>query len=182
MTTACETSTRWPCRYLPLALRKKAFNLTHGLSHPSGHAPHPKSQGIQTTWGANFTSSLWHSLVTSLGTKVNHTATYNPEANGMVEHLHLSLKAALTTKYQDERWRKELPWILLALRTFPHSAFNASPAEALYRQSLAIPADVLQDPTQPTTCSGVRRALEQIMPAKTTYESARKAYVLEELG
>ncbi|XP_066958903.1 uncharacterized protein [Macrobrachium rosenbergii] len=134
------------------------------------------------TWGANFTSSLWHSLAISLGTKVNHTATYIPEVNGMVKHLHLYLKAALTTKCQDKRWRKELLWVLLALRTSLHSAFNASPAEALYRQSLAIPADVLQDPAQPTTPSGVRRALGQIMPAKTTYEPARKAYVLEETG
>ncbi|XP_066963219.1 uncharacterized protein [Macrobrachium rosenbergii] len=36
-TIGCEMSTGRPRRYLPLALRRKAFNLAHHLSHLSGH-------------------------------------------------------------------------------------------------------------------------------------------------
>ncbi|XP_066947125.1 uncharacterized protein [Macrobrachium rosenbergii] len=106
-------------------------------------------------------SALWSSLATSLGTKIKHMAAYNPEANGMIEQFHCPLKAVLKTKCQDRRWRKELPWILLGLRTVPHAAFSTSPVEALYRQSIAIKADVFQKTTGPTTPTDVCRALNK---------------------
>ncbi|XP_066947115.1 uncharacterized protein [Macrobrachium rosenbergii] len=93
----------------------------------------------------------------------------------------LALKASLTARCQVRSWRKELPWVLLGLRTTPHTAFNASPAEVLYSQALTLPADVFQDQTTPTSPSDTRKAVEQIMPAKTTYHVTRKVYVPSEL-
>ncbi|XP_066945216.1 uncharacterized protein [Macrobrachium rosenbergii] len=113
-----------------------------------------------------------------LWAKIKRTAAYNPEAIGIIEQFHSSLKVALTVKCQDGRWRKELPWILLGLRKAPHAAFNVLPVEALYRQSLA---DFFQNPTQPTTPSDVRRVLKQIMSEKRTYHAARKVYMFEEI-
>ncbi|XP_066987484.1 uncharacterized protein [Macrobrachium rosenbergii] len=99
----------------------------------------------------------------------------------MVERLHRSLKSALIARCQGGRRRKELPWVLLGLRAAPHTAFNTSPAEELYSQALTILADVFQDTTEPTTLPDVHRTLENIMPAKTTYDVARKKYVPEDL-
>ncbi|XP_066958875.1 uncharacterized protein [Macrobrachium rosenbergii] len=124
--------------------------------------------------GANFTSALWNALTDSLVTKIIHTMAYNPEVSSIIERLHRSLKASVTARCQDWGWRKELPWVLLGLRTSPHTAFKASPAEALYSQSLILPADVFQHPMSPTSKSDTHKALERIMSAKMTYHMARK--------
>ncbi|XP_066953357.1 uncharacterized protein [Macrobrachium rosenbergii] len=109
-------------------------------------------------------------------------ATHNLEANGMLELFHHSWKAVLTPQCQDRMWKKELLWILLGLRKVPHAALNTSPAEALCGQSLATPANVSQTLTELTTPSDVSRALKQIMPDKTTYNTARKVHFPKELG
>ncbi|XP_066964275.1 uncharacterized protein [Macrobrachium rosenbergii] len=141
---------------------------------------HGAQQYITSIRGANFTSTLWSSITTSLGTKHIHTTAYNPEMNGMVEQLHHSLKSALTTRCQGWSWRKELPWVLLGLRTTPHTVFSTLLAEALYSQTLTIPADIFQDMTEPTTFPDVHRALENVMQAKTTYYVVKKDYVPED--
>ncbi|XP_066950705.1 uncharacterized protein [Macrobrachium rosenbergii] len=110
--------------------------------------------------GANFTSTLWNALADSLGTKVIHTVAYSPEANGVIERLQRSLKASLTSRCQGRSWRKELPWVLLGLRTSPLEAFNTSPVGALYGQSLTLPVDVFQHPTRPTSPSYTRKELK----------------------
>ncbi|XP_066982011.1 uncharacterized protein [Macrobrachium rosenbergii] len=115
----------------------------------------------------------------SLGWRI-HTI-FSAKANSIIERLHRLLKAYLTTRFQGGSWRKELPWDLLGLRMSPHAAFNVSPAEALYGQSLTLPADIFQQPISPTSPSDTRKALERIMPAKTTYHMAREVYVPNEL-
>ncbi|XP_066963914.1 uncharacterized protein [Macrobrachium rosenbergii] len=102
---------------------------------------------------------------------------YNPEANDIIERLHLLLTASVTARCQGRSWGKELPLVLLGVRTTPHMAFNASPPEALYGQSLTLPADVFQDPMSSTSPSNTCKALKQIMLAKTMYHMARKVYV-----
>ncbi|XP_066957956.1 uncharacterized protein [Macrobrachium rosenbergii] len=131
--------------------------------------------------GANFMSSLWNALADSLGTKIVHTTAYNPEANHIIERLRQSLKTSLTARCQGGSWRKELPWVLPGLRTSPHVAFDTSPAEALYRQALTLLPDIFQQPMSPTSPSDIHKALEQTMPAKTTYNMARKIYVSNEM-
>lgn len=114
---------------------------------------HGIPQVITSDRGANFTSSLWHALADSFGTKIVHTTAYNPEANSIIKSLHQSLKSSLTTRCQGGSWGKEPPWVLPDLRTSPHAAFHASPAEALYGQALTLLADIFQHPTSPTTPS-----------------------------
>ncbi|XP_066960695.1 uncharacterized protein [Macrobrachium rosenbergii] len=115
------------------------------------------------------------------GIKDNTHGGHNSEANGIIERLHRLLKASLTAGCQGRRWRKELPWVLLDLRTTLHAALNTSPAEALYGQALTLPADVFQDQTSPTFPSDTRKAVERKMPATTTYHGTREVYVPSEL-
>ncbi|XP_066961093.1 uncharacterized protein [Macrobrachium rosenbergii] len=111
----------------------------------------------------------------------NKDGTHNPEANGIIKRLHQSLKASLTARCQGGSWRKELPWVLLGLRTSPHSSFDASSAESLYEQALTLPGDIFQHLMSLTSPSDICKALEPIMPAKTTYDMAKKLYVPNEL-
>ena len=51
---------------------------------------------LTTDRGAQFTSALWKSLSSLLGTHHIRTTSYHPAANGMVERLHRLLKSALS--------------------------------------------------------------------------------------
>ncbi|XP_066947067.1 uncharacterized protein [Macrobrachium rosenbergii] len=225
-TITCEMSIRYPRPYLLLGLRKKAFNLAHNLSYPSGRSTaqtlsewyiwwgikadikkntrwpevipvrqqtaescvktlidwvsrHEALQYITSDRGANFTSTLWSSLAASLWTKCIHTTAYNPEANSMVEQLHHFLKSALTAICQGGSWREELPWVFLGLRTarsIQHITGRSTLLPSINNTSI-----LFQNTTEPTTLPDVRRALENIMLAKTTYNVARNEYIPEDL-
>lgn len=69
--------------------------------------------------GAQFTSELWNAMARSLGTQPYPTTAYNPQANGLCERFHRSLKAALRASLTDGAWVDRLPWALLGLRTAP---------------------------------------------------------------
>ncbi|XP_066965676.1 uncharacterized protein [Macrobrachium rosenbergii] len=76
-----------------------------------------------------------------MGTTLHSTMAYNPAANGMVERVHHSLKAALMARCTNEKWKEQLPWVLLGIRTAPKANDNASPAEKVYRETLAVPGE-----------------------------------------
>ena len=49
--------------------------------------------------GRQFTSYLWKEMSEFLGTKLSYTTEYHPEASGMVERVHRTVKTTL--KYND---------------------------------------------------------------------------------
>ena len=51
--------------------------------------------------GRQFISSLWSEMARSLGTQLHRTTSYHPQANGMVERFHRSLKASLRARLHD---------------------------------------------------------------------------------
>ena len=102
---------------------------------------------ITSDRGAVFTSTLWSQLAKRLGISTTTTAAYNPEANGMVERFHRSLKAALMSRCSSERWKAELPWVMLGLRTTPKDVDDHSPAERVYGDALTVPADFFRQST-----------------------------------
>ena len=53
---------------------------------------------ITSDRGSVFTSNLWSQLAQRLGISTTTTTAYNPEANGMVERFHRTLKAALMSR------------------------------------------------------------------------------------
>lgn len=69
--------------------------------------------------GPQFTSQLWASVAQLLGTTLHHTTAYHPQANGLVERFHRYLKSALRARLTGPNWTKELPWVLLGIRTAP---------------------------------------------------------------
>ncbi|KAK3780503.1 hypothetical protein RRG08_012459 [Elysia crispata] len=53
---------------------------------------------ISSDRGAQFTSSLWSEIAARLGVKLHHTSAYHPQANGMIERFHRTLKTLLKAR------------------------------------------------------------------------------------
>ena len=108
---------------------------------------------ISSDRGSQFTSSLWNDLAHRLGVKLHHTSAYHPQANGMIERFHRSLKTALKARLTGLNWVEELPWVLLGLRYAPKQEFGYSSAELVYGESLTVPGEFIppgftNDPAQ----------------------------------
>jgi hypothetical protein len=60
------------------------------------------------------------------------TTADHPESNVAVERLHRHLKDALRACAAAATWSKELPFVLLGLRTQPREDTGLSPPEAVF--------------------------------------------------
>ena len=67
--------------------------------------------------GCQFESSLRQQLMQTLGSKRIRTTAYHPIANGLVEHFHCQLKAALKASLDPTNWVDMLPKVLLKICT-----------------------------------------------------------------
>ncbi|KAK3712545.1 hypothetical protein RRG08_002874 [Elysia crispata] len=98
---------------------------------------------ISSDRGSQFTSSLWTEIAARLGVKLHHTSAYHPQANGMIERFHRTLKTALKARLIGPNWVEELPWVLLGLRTTPKEDLGYSSAELVYGEPLTIPGELV---------------------------------------
>ena len=101
------------------------------------------------------------------GIHLSRTTALHPAANGLVERMHRSLKAAIMCRTQ-ERWTEALPLVLLGMRTAFKEDLQASVSELLYGEPLRIPGELLAapptngDPSELIT--QFRRHFEQLRP------------------
>ncbi|KAK3789880.1 hypothetical protein RRG08_060433 [Elysia crispata] len=93
--------------------------------------------------GSQFTSSLWSEIATRLGVKLHHSSAYHPQANGMIESFHRTLKTALKARISGQSWIEELPWVSLGLKTTPKEDLGYSSAELVYGEPLTIPGELV---------------------------------------
>ncbi len=98
---------------------------------------------ITSDRGASFTSQLWACMSDTLGIALKPTTAYHPQANGVLERFHRTLKTALKACLANANWSMELPWVLLGLHTAPKAALGCSPAQLVYGRHLHIPGRVL---------------------------------------
>ena len=100
---------------------------------------------IITDQGRQFTSSLWRELSHLLGIRPSTTTAYHPQANGMVERLHRTLKERLMSRALagTAGWMDNLPLVLLGLRTSVRQDSLCSPADVVYGSHLRLPGDLL---------------------------------------
>ena len=131
---------------------------------------------ITSDRGSVFTSALWSRLANRLGISTTTTTSYNPEANGIVERLHRTLKAALMSRCTSESWKTELPWVLLGLRTTPKDIDDHAPAEKVYGDNLTVPADFFRQSAD-LPLPELRDVVNRFIPCRQTYSTSRTTYV-----
>ena len=85
---------------------------------------------------SQFTSSLWSEIAARLGVKLHHSSAYHPQANGMIERFHRTLKTAIKARLIG-------PWVFLGLRTTPKEDLGYSLAELVYGEPLTIPGELV---------------------------------------
>ncbi|XP_066940990.1 uncharacterized protein [Macrobrachium rosenbergii] len=98
--------------------------------------------------------------------------------NGMIERAHCSLKAALMARCINERWKEQLPWVLLGLCTAPKANGNASPAEKVYWKTLAIPGEFFLPSTNgaDTPLPRLRELAQKFKPCHKTFTDRTTTY------
>ena len=100
---------------------------------------------VTTDRGAQFTSQLWHTALQRMGIRVSATTAYHPQANGVMERFHQTLKNTLRCAIRSSRsWTRSLPWVLLGLRNAPRTDTATSTAKILYGTPL-VPGQCFQD-------------------------------------
>ena len=106
---------------------------------------------LTTDRGRQFESTLWSTAMHILGIKRTRTTAYHPIANGLVERLHRTLKAALRT--HTSRWTEALPLVLLGMRSAVKADFSCSSAEMVYGTQLRLPGEFLTSSSSASSCS-----------------------------
>ena len=120
---------------------------------------------ITSDRGAQFTSDAWKRAVARLGINTSTTTTYHPQANGLVERFHRTLKNALRCSVRaSSSWTRSLPWVMLGLRNAPKSDTSTSTAEVVFGTPLRVPGLCFQDGQSPgrTVKEQLQRANENV--------------------
>ena len=127
--TIIDRSTRWP-EAVPME-ETSTMSCANALLN-SWVSRFGLPEQMTSDRGSVFTSDIWSSLAKLLGVNLHYTTAYHPQANGMVERWHRTLKASLTARCSGSDWHTQLPWVLLGLRTMPKEGLNHSAAEMVY--------------------------------------------------
>ncbi|KAL4088886.1 hypothetical protein QTP88_023970 [Uroleucon formosanum] len=136
---------------------------------------------ITTDQGRQFESGLMQALNTTFGIQHVRTSPYHPQANGLVERLHRTLKAALTA-HESPHWSQHLPIVLLALRNTVKPDVAATPAELVYGMTLRLPGELFHAATQeanaPDFVVALRNSMTLLRPTPgTNHDSSRRVFV-----
>ena len=100
---------------------------------------------ITTDRGAQFQSSLFQEFSNLLGVKHIKTTAYHPQANGLIERFHRSLKTFLAARTDSANWVDELPLILFAWRNTDKEDIGCSPTELIFGTPLSLPGEYFND-------------------------------------
>ncbi|XP_023239035.1 uncharacterized protein LOC111637698, partial [Centruroides sculpturatus] len=135
--------------------------------------------------GRQFESDLFHVLSTTLGIKQICTTPYHPAANGMVERLHRTLKAALRCHGGDD-WANVLPTVLLGLRTAFKEDIQAATAEMIYGENLRLQGEFFTpsryNPNPANFVGHLKTTMEKLRPTPTRQPNRTTCFVHEELN
>ena len=94
-------------------------------------------------------SAVWTGVCRELGISPSRMTAYHPQANGMIERFHRSLKVSLRARAAGSKWVQHLPLVLLGLRTVPKEDTGFCSAEAVYGLGLCVPGNFLRIPEFP---------------------------------
>ena len=91
--------------------------------------------------GRQFESQLFHNLAKLCEIHLCRTSPHHSAANGLVETLHRTLKAAIMC-HADEQWTEALQLVLLGIRTAYKEDLQSSEAEIVYGEPMPVPGEL----------------------------------------
>lgn len=102
---------------------------------------HGVSISIISDRDSRFTSDLWRSLQTALGTRLDMSIAYHPQTDGQSERTIQTLEDMLRACIIDfgKGWEKYLPLAEFSYNNSYHTSLKAAPFEALYGQKCRSP-------------------------------------------
>ncbi|XP_068087027.1 uncharacterized protein [Anabrus simplex] len=141
---------------------------------------------IVTDQGKQFESELFRDLTKLCGVKVQHTTSYHPQANGKLERLHRTLKAAIRA-HKYPRWTQSLPTVLLSLRAAIREDSNYSLAEMAYGTTIRLPGVFFEHSVQlqcnpDTFVTQLRDHIKHLKPAKPRTVTSRSTFIHKDLS
>lgn len=155
--TIIDRFTRWP-EAIPLKDTTSTACARAMVSHWIARFGVPLD--LTSDRGPQFTSQLWKSVSDLFGITLHHTTSYHPQSNGLVERFHRHLKSALRARLTGPDWCRELPWVLLGIRTTPKEDLGCSSAEMVFGAPLTVPGDFI--PNFPDSAINSDHSLRQL--------------------
>ena len=178
--TVIDRSTRWP-EATPMEDATAASCASALLNSWISRFGVPEH--ITSDRGSTFTAELLKEQSTLMGAGLHHTTAYHPEANGIVERSHRTLKAALTARCTGHQWTSHLPWVLLGLRTAPKEGLDVSAAEMVYGEQLTVPGEFFprDQSTDDVNVQKLRETVGRFAPCRPIRVQQRHTYVPRDL-
>lgn len=179
--TCIDRYTRWPEAFpLPdMRTETVAAALYSGWISRFGVPAH-----ITTDRGTQFRSELFRTLTRKFGIHLSHTNAYHPQANGLIERWHRSLKQAIMC-HTSVHWTLALPSVLLGLRSAFKKDLNCSSAELVYGETLRLPGQFFVPPENDNLESDFLKKLRDhiavLRPVPTSNHSKQRTFVFKDL-
>ncbi|XP_062551045.1 uncharacterized protein LOC134216025 [Armigeres subalbatus] len=139
---------------------------------------------ISTDQGRQFESELFLEMTRVFGTHRVRTTAYHPQANGLVERFHRTLKAAIMC-VDAKHWCDKLPLILLGLRSAVREDINCSVAEMIYGQPIRIPGEFYdtasKDIDRTEFVKTLRQLIQQVGPIGNRNHAKQHVFIPNDL-
>ncbi|XP_036317503.1 uncharacterized protein LOC118732482, partial [Rhagoletis pomonella] len=119
-----------------------------------------------------------------MGAKYIRSSPRHPQANGLMERFHRTMKAAI--KCQDiERWTEALPLVMHALRNVYKDDIKATPSEMLYGTTLRMPCDFFEEigynSSETEFVKQLREMMDKVRPVPTSNHANKKVIAQKDL-
>jgi len=99
---------------------------------------------IITDRGSQFTSELFKQIMNIFGVKLNHSTSFHPQTNGLIERSHRYLKSSIKAR-SEENWIDQIPIVVLAWNNTIRYDLQNSPSQIVFGQMMLLPCDLFED-------------------------------------
>ncbi|GAU40405.1 hypothetical protein TSUD_136520 [Trifolium subterraneum] len=101
-------------------------------------------QAVVTDNGTQFTDETFRGFLAKINTKHHFTSVEHPQTNGQAEAANRVILRGLRRRLGDakKQWVEELPHVLWAYRTTPHSTTGETPFRLAYGTEAVIPVEI----------------------------------------